>query len=65
MIPRSMAACRSTWSDPIPAVMTSLSLGALAIRSPVMYAGQNGCEITISASAARDRMRSSLRPCRR
>jgi membrane-bound lytic murein transglycosylase B len=33
VMPRSMAACRSTWSDPMPAVSASFSFGALAIRS--------------------------------
>src|SRR5262249_30520186 len=42
-----MAACRSTWSEPIPAVSASLSSGARAIRSAVRYAGQNGWEITL------------------
>ena len=32
---RSMAACKSTWSDPMPAVTASLSLEDLAIRSAV------------------------------
>ena len=52
VIPRSIAAWRSTWSEPIPAVTASSSLGARAIRSAVRYAGQNGCEITISASGS-------------
>ncbi len=45
-----MAAARSTWSDPMPAVIASLRLGAFAMRSAVRYAGQKGCEITTSAS---------------
>ncbi len=36
----------------MPAVTASFSFGALAIRSAVRYAGQNGCEITISASGS-------------
>ena len=32
---RSMAACRSTWSEPMPAVIASLSFFALPIRSAV------------------------------
>ena len=47
-----MAACRSTWSEPMPAVIASFSFGALAMRSAVRYAGQNGCEMTMSASAS-------------
>ena len=35
VMPFSMAASMSTWSEPIPAVTASLSLGALAIRSAV------------------------------
>jgi hypothetical protein len=34
-MPLSMAACRSTWSEPMPAVTASLSFGAFAIRSAV------------------------------
>jgi len=30
-----MAACKSTWSEPIPAVMASLSFFALAMRAAV------------------------------
>ena len=52
VIPLSIAACRSTWSEPMPAVIASLRFGALAIRSAVRYAGQNGCEMTISASGS-------------
>ena len=52
VIPLSIAAWRSTWSDPIPAVTASFRFGALAIRSAVRYAGQNGCEMTISASGS-------------
>jgi hypothetical protein len=52
VIPLSIAACRSTWSEPIPAVIASLRFGAAAIRSAVRYAGQNGCEITTSASGS-------------
>ena len=48
--PRLIAASRSTWSEPMPAVIASLSLWALSIRSAVRYAGQNGCEMTTSAS---------------
>jgi hypothetical protein len=47
-----MAASRSTWSDPIPAVMASFSFGAFAILSAVRYAGQKGWEMTISASGS-------------
>ena len=36
VIPRSIAACRSTWSEPMPAVIAIFSLGDLAIRSAVM-----------------------------
>ena len=43
VMPRSIAACRSTWSEPIPAVIASFRFGAFAIRSAVRYAGQNGC----------------------
>ena len=53
VIPRSTAASRSVWSEPIPAVTISFRFGAFAIRSRVMYAGQNGCEITTSASGSR------------
>ena len=53
VIPASIAACRSTWSEPIPAVIASFRFGALAIRSAVKYAGQNGCEMTTSASGSR------------
>jgi len=53
VIPRSIAACRSTWSEPIPAVCASFRFGAFAIRSAVRYAGQNGWEMTISASGRR------------
>ena len=35
VIPRSIAACRSTWSEPIPAVKASLRFLALAMRSAV------------------------------
>ena len=35
VIPRSIAACRSTWSEPMPAVIASFRLGALAMRSAV------------------------------
>ena len=35
VMPVAMAASRSTWSEPIPAVIASLSFGALAIRSAV------------------------------
>ena len=42
VMPRSIAAWRSTWSEPIPAVIASFSFGAFAIRSAVSYAGQNG-----------------------
>ena len=35
VMPFSMAASMSTWSEPIPAVTASLSLGACAIRSAV------------------------------
>ena len=52
VMPRFMAACRSVWSEPMPAVTIIFSFGALAILSAVMYAGQNGCEMTISASAS-------------
>ena len=52
VIPRAIAASRSTWSDPIPAVRASLRFFALAIRSAVRYAGQNGWEITTSASGS-------------
>ncbi len=52
VMPLSMAAWRSTWSEPIPAVMASFRLGALATRSSVRYAGQKGWEITISASTS-------------
>ena len=31
----AIAAFRSTWSEPIPAVMANLSFGAVAIRSAV------------------------------
>ena len=37
----------------MPAVSASFSFGARAIRSAVRYAGQNGCEITTSASGSR------------
>ena len=50
--PRSIAAWRSVWSEPMPAVMTSFSSGARSKRSAVMYAGQKGCEITTSALAS-------------
>src|SRR5271166_4815504 len=36
----------------MPAVSASLRLGALAMRSLVKYAGQNGWEITMSASGS-------------
>ena len=36
----------------MPAVIASLRFGALAIRSAVRYAGQNGWEITTSASGS-------------
>jgi hypothetical protein len=48
----SIAACRSVWSEPTPAVMTIFRFFARAKRSAVMYAGQNGCEITMSASGS-------------
>ena len=51
--PPSIAACRSTWSEPMPAVIASFRLGAFAKRSAVRYAGQNGCEMTTSASGSR------------
>lgn len=51
VMPWAMALGRSTWSDPIPAVIASLSRGAAAIRSGVRQAGGKGCEITTSASA--------------
>ena len=35
VILRSIADCKSTWSEPMPAVMASLRLGDLAIRSAV------------------------------
>jgi hypothetical protein len=35
VIPRSIAASRLTWSEPIPAVIANLSRGALAMRSAV------------------------------
>ena len=35
VMPRSMAASKSTWSDPIPAVTASFRFGAFAIRSAV------------------------------
>lgn len=44
--PALEAAGRSTWSLPMPAVSASFSLGALAMRSAVMYAGQKGVVIT-------------------
>ena len=47
-----MAASRSTWSEPMPAVIASFRFGAFAIRSAVRYAGQNGWEITTSASGS-------------
>ncbi len=50
--PLSIAACRSTWSEPMPAVIASFRLGAFAMRSAVRYAGQNGCEMTTSASGS-------------
>ena len=49
-MPLSMADCRSTWSDPMPAVIASLSRGAFAMRSAVRYPGQKGWEMTMSAS---------------
>lgn len=52
VIPRAMAASRSTWSEPMPAVIASLRFFAAVIRSGVRYAGQNGCEITTSASGS-------------
>ena len=52
VIPRAIAASRSTWSEPIPAVRASFRFFALAIRSAVRYAGQNGWEITTSASGS-------------
>ena len=52
VIPAAEAASRSTWSEPMPAVIASFSFGALAIRSAVRYAGQNGWEITTSASTS-------------
>ena len=36
----------------MPAVTASFSFGAFAIRSAVRYAGQNGWEMTISASVS-------------
>ena len=33
--PRAMAAARSTWSLPMPAVMASFSLGAASMRAAV------------------------------
>lgn len=48
--PACAAASKSTWSEPIPAVSASFSLDAFARRSFVRYAGQNGCEMTTSAS---------------
>ncbi len=50
--PPSIAACRSTWSEPMPAVIASFRFGALAMRSAVRYAGQKGCEMTTSASGS-------------
>ena len=35
VIPRSIAAWRSTWSEPMPAVIASFSFGAFAMRSAV------------------------------
>jgi hypothetical protein len=35
VIPRPIAACRSMWSEPIPAVTASFSRGAFAIRVAV------------------------------
>ena len=45
--PCAAAAARSMWSEPTPAVMTSLSLIALAMRSAVRRAGQHGWEMQI------------------
>jgi len=39
VIPRLMASCKSTWSEPIPQVTHILRLGAMSILSFVMYAG--------------------------
>ena len=50
VMPLAMAASRFTWSDPMPAVIAIFRFEALAIRSSVRYAGQNGCEMTTSAS---------------
>lgn len=50
--PCAMAASRSTWSEPIPAVTASFRFLAAAMRSGVRYAGQNGCEMTTSASGS-------------
>ena len=36
VMPLSIAACRSVWSEPMPAVMMSLSFFAFAMRSCVM-----------------------------
>jgi hypothetical protein len=44
-----LAASRSTWSDPMPAVIASLSLAARASRSAVRYAGWKGVVMMISA----------------
>ena len=35
VIPRAIAAFRSTWSEPMPAVIESFRFGAFAIRSAV------------------------------
>ena len=43
----------------MPAVIASLSFGAALIRAAVRYAGQNGCEMMMSASC---RWRSSTHP---
>ena len=35
VMPRSIAACRSTWSEPMPAVIAIFRFFALAMRSAV------------------------------
>ena len=52
VMPFSAAACRSTWSEPTPAVRESSSCFAFCRRSLVRYAGQKGVVMTMSVDGS-------------
>jgi hypothetical protein len=52
VIPFSAAVCRSTWSEPTPAVRESSSCFAFCRRSLVRYAGQKGVVMMMSVDGS-------------